>query len=129
MSYTAHPPTVLIADDDRDIREAIRFRLDAAGLDVVPVADGAAAVSALAERRVDLVVLDISMPGTLSGIDVCRHIRASPSTIDLPVIMLTSAIQGETVIEALDAGATDYVLKPFNPRELIERVQSLLIQL
>jgi DNA-binding response OmpR family regulator len=120
--------SVLVADDDPDIREAIRFRLDAAGYDVVAVADGTAAVSVLAERSVDLVVLDISMPGDLCGIDVCRHIRANPSTDQLPVIMLTSATQGQTVIDALDAGATDYVLKPFNPRELLEQVQTLLVQ-
>src|SRR3954451_5218824 len=84
--------TVLVADDDADIRDLVVFKLEQAGHHVIAVGDGAAALTAAREHAPDLAVLDIMMPG-MSGIDVCRELRASPATAHLPVIFLTARAQ------------------------------------
>ncbi len=116
---------VLVADDDADIRDLVAFKLEQAGLEVIAVGDGPAAVEQARERRPALAVLDVSMPG-LSGIDVCRMLRADPATAGMFIIMLTARVQEQDVEGGFSAGADDYVTKPFSPRELISRVQALL---
>ena len=116
---------VLVADDDADIRDLVVFKVEQLGVEVVAVGDGQAALDAVRERRPDLAVLDVSMPG-LSGIDVCRMIRAEPEIAGTPVIMLTARVQEQDVEQGFTAGADDYVTKPFSPRELVSRVQALL---
>ncbi len=116
---------VLVADDDADIRDLLSFKLEQAGLDVVAVEDGQAALRQARERHPTLAVLDVSMPG-LSGIDVCRMLRADPSTADMLIIMLTARVQEQDVEGGFSAGADDYVTKPFSPRELVSRIQALL---
>ena len=116
---------VLVADDDPDIRDLVAFKLEQAGLEVIAVEDGQAALAAVRERRPTLAVLDVSMPG-LSGIDVCRMIRADPETAGTLVIMLTARVQEQDVEGGFTAGADDYVTKPFSPRELTSRIQALL---
>ncbi|MBG0563703.1 response regulator transcription factor [Actinoplanes aureus] len=117
--------TVLVADDDADIRDLVAFKLEQAGLEVVTVSDGQSAVETARERRPDLAVLDVSMPG-LSGIDVCRMLRAEPTTAGMLIIMLTARVQEQDVEGGFRAGADDYVTKPFSPRELVSRIQALL---
>ncbi len=116
---------VLVADDDADIRDLLSFKLEQAGLDVVAVEDGQAALRQARERHPTLAVLDVSMPG-LSGIDVCRMLRADPGTADMLIIMLTARVQEQDVEGGFSAGADDYVTKPFSPRELVSRIQALL---
>ncbi len=116
---------VLVADDDADIRDLLAFKLEQAGLDVVAVEDGQAALRQARERHPTLAVLDVSMPG-LSGIDVCRMLRADPGTADMLIIMLTARVQEQDVEGGFSAGADDYVTKPFSPRELVSRIQALL---
>ncbi|WP_028045432.1 response regulator transcription factor [Cellulomonas sp. URHE0023] len=116
---------VLVADDDEDIRDLVSFKLEQLGVDVVSAADGSAALAAVRERRPDIAVLDISMPG-LSGIDVCRAIRAEPDLSATRVILLTARAQESDVEAGFSAGADDYVTKPFSPRELVSRIQTLL---
>jgi DNA-binding response OmpR family regulator len=116
---------VLVADDDPDIRDLVVFKVEQLGVEVLAVGDGQAALDAVRERHPDLAVLDVSMPG-LSGIDVCRMIRADPAIATTPVIMLTARVQEQDVEHGFTAGADDYVTKPFSPRELMTRVQSLL---
>ncbi|HET6531844.1 MAG TPA: response regulator [Actinoplanes sp.] len=116
---------VLVADDDADIRDLVAFKLEQAGLDVVAVADGQAALEQARLRHPTLAVLDVSMPG-LSGIDVCRMLRADPATAAVLVIMLTARVQEQDVEGGFSAGADDYVTKPFSPRELVSRIQALL---
>src|ERR671921_12782 len=99
---------ILVADDDEDIRELVLFKLEAAG-----------------DRPPDLVLLDVMMPG-LSGIDVCRALRAEEATAHLPVILLTARAQEGDVQIGFGAGADDYVVKPFSPRELVSRVEAVL---
>ena len=116
---------VLVADDDADIRDLVAFKLEQAGLEVIAVEDGEAALEEARASQPELAVLDISMPG-LSGIDVCRMLRADPATAGMLIIMLTARVQEQDVEGGFSAGADDYVTKPFSPRELVSRIQSLL---
>ena len=117
--------TVLVADDDADIRDLVAFKLEQAGLEVITAADGQAAVDAARAHLPTLAVLDVSMPA-LSGIDVCRMLRADPATAGMLIIMLTARVQEHDVEGGFGAGADDYVTKPFSPRELVSRIQALL---
>ena len=115
---------VLVADDDADIRDLVAFKLEQASLEVIAVADGQAALEQARARQPALAVLDVSMPG-LSGIHVCRMLRADPATAGMLIIMLTARVQEQDVEGGFSAGADDYVTKPFSPRELISRIQAL----
>jgi two-component system, OmpR family, phosphate regulon response regulator PhoB len=117
--------TVLVADDDADIRDLVAFKLEQAGLEVITAEDGQQALEQARLRRPNLAVLDISMP-VLSGIDVCRMLRAGAGTADMLIIMLTARVQEQDVEGGFSAGADDYVTKPFSPRELVSRIQALL---
>jgi DNA-binding response OmpR family regulator len=113
---------VLVVDDDHTVREVVVSYLRAHQHDVVDVADGEAALRVMRETPADLVVLDLMLPG-IDGLEVCRRLR---ETGDVPVIMLT-ALGGETDrVVGLERGADDYVTKPFSPRELALRVDSVL---
>lgn len=116
---------VLIADDDSDIRDLVAFKLTQSGHEVTVVEDGMAALKAAREQPVDLALLDIRMPG-MSGLDVCRELRAAPETANLPVIMITARSQEGDVEVGFAAGADDYIIKPFSPRELSSRVTAVL---
>jgi DNA-binding response OmpR family regulator len=116
---------VLVADDDADIRDLVAFKVEQLGVEVLAVGDGQSALEAARERRPDLAVLDVSMPG-LSGIDVCRMIRADQNLAGMLIIMLTARVQEQDVELGFTAGADDYVTKPFSPRELVSRIQALL---
>src|SRR3954452_3200280 len=116
---------VLVADDDADIRDLVAFKLEQAGFEVIAVEDGQTALDQAHSRQPTLAVLDVSMPG-LSGIDVCRMLRSDPATAGMLIIMLTARVQEQDVEGGFSAGADDYVTKPFSPRELVSRIQSLL---
>jgi DNA-binding response OmpR family regulator len=116
---------VLVADDDADIRDLVAFKLEQAGFDVIAVEDGQTALEQARSRQPTLAVLDVSMPG-LSGIDVCKMLRADPATAGILIIMLTARVQEQDVEGGFSAGADDYVTKPFSPRELVSRIQALL---
>jgi DNA-binding response OmpR family regulator len=116
---------IVIADDDADIRELVVFKLRHGGHDVIPVADGAAAVEACASQRPDLVILDVMMPG-MSGLDAARALREDETLAGLPIIMLTARAQESDIEQGFEAGADDYVVKPFSPRELASRVEAVL---
>jgi two-component system phosphate regulon response regulator PhoB len=116
---------ILVADDDTDIRDLVSFKLEQAGFDVTAVDNGLAALTAARQEPPDLVVLDVMMPG-MSGIDVCRELRADSSTAGLPIILLTARAQEGDVEVGFGAGANDYIVKPFSPRELVTRVEAVL---
>ena len=119
---------ILIADDDPDIRDLVAFKLEQAGFDVTTVDNGLAALDSAREVAPDLVVLDVMMPG-MSGIDVCRELRGDSSTAGLPIILLTARAQEGDVEVGFGAGADDYVVKPFSPRELVSRVEAVLARM
>jgi two-component system phosphate regulon response regulator PhoB len=116
---------VLIADDDPDIRELVSFKLERSGHQVVAAADGDEALAEVRATTPDLVLLDIMMPRR-TGIEVCRELRDDPTTANLPVILLTAKAQEADVERGFQAGATDYIVKPFSPRELLMRVNTAL---
>ncbi len=116
---------VLVAEDDEDIRELVAYRLEQAGYSVKAVADGQEALEALSEQRPALCVLDVMMP-RLDGYELTRRIRADDATRDVPVILLTARIQEGDVARGFDAGADDYLAKPFSPQELRARVRAVL---
>lgn len=116
---------IVIADDDADIRELVVFKLRHAGHEVLPVADGTAAVEACLADKPDLVILDVMMPG-MSGLEAARVLRAEPAMNGVPIIMLTARAQESDIEQGFEAGADDYVVKPFSPRELAVRVDAVL---
>ena len=116
---------IVVADDDADIRDLVVFKLEQSGHDVVAVGDGAAAVDACRDAVPDLAVLDVMMPG-MTGFDACRALRADPALAGIPVILLTARAQEADIEQGFSAGADDYVVKPFSPRELASRVATVL---
>ncbi len=115
-------PTVLVVEDERDIREVLRRYLERAGLSVLTTGSGAEALRLLGTAPPDLVVLDLGLPD-VDGADVLKEIRASGH---LPVIVLTARSTVEDRIHGLELGADDYVTKPFSPHEVVLRVQAVL---
>jgi two-component system KDP operon response regulator KdpE len=113
---------VLVVDDDPQIRRVMRTTLEAKGYDVEEAGSGEQALDISREEKFDLIILDINLPGK-SGVEVCREIRTLSVT---PVIMLTVRDAGEDKIEALDAGAYDYITKPFAMGELLARIRAVL---
>jgi DNA-binding response OmpR family regulator len=114
---------VMVVDDDLTVREVVVTYLRAAGYDVGEAADGEAALDGLRDEPADLVVLDLMLPG-IDGLEVCQRIRAKGD--DVPVIMLTALGSETDRVVGLERGADDYVTKPFSPRELVLRVESVL---
>lgn len=114
--------TLLVVDDDPQIRDVLRIALDQAGFRVTEAADGTAALAAFTKFAPDLVVLDIGLP-ELDGLEVCRRIRR---TSHAPIIFLTARDDEIDRVLGLELGADDYVAKPFSPRELVARVKAIL---
>lgn len=119
---TNETPHLLLVDDERSIREPLAQYLTKQGFRVTQVADAEAARTRLSAYAIDLVVLDIMMPGE-DGLSLCRHIRA---TSEVPVILLTAKSEETDRIVGLEMGADDYVVKPFSPRELAARIKVVL---
>jgi DNA-binding response OmpR family regulator len=113
---------ILLVEDDETVREVVRTYLEDAGYIVDEVPDGFSAIDLVARRLPDLIVMDRMLPG-IDGVEVCRRIRAEH---DIPVIMLTALGATDDRIDGLEAGADDYLTKPFSPRELVLRVTSVL---
>lgn len=118
-------PLVLVADDEEDIRALVTFRLKRAGYEVITAADGEEALLLATSRLPDLAVLDMMMPKA-TGLEVTRSMREQATTKDIPVILLTARAQEADVSRGFEAGADDYVKKPFSPQDLQTRVQALL---
>jgi DNA-binding response OmpR family regulator len=116
------PARILVAEDDRKQAELIRRYLEREGHLTVVVHDGRAAIDEARQRSPDLLVLDVMMP-KVDGLDVCRVLRADG---DVPIIMLTARATDDDLLLGLDLGADDYLTKPYNPRELVARVRTVL---
>ena len=117
--------TILVVEDEQDIRDLVRFHLEQEGYAVRGAETGEAALALAAAERPSLVVLDLMLPGT-DGLEVCRRLRAAEATRALPIVMLTAKAEEVDRILGLELGADDYVTKPFSPRELVARVRAVL---
>jgi two-component system OmpR family response regulator len=122
MGMESRPDCVLIVDDDAEIRTLLHDYLERNGYRCVAVADGRSMLAMLDQAPVDLIVLDLMLPG-LDGLTLCRDLRARS---DVPVIMLTARGEDTDRIIGLEMGADDYLAKPFNPRELLARIKVIL---
>jgi two-component system, OmpR family, phosphate regulon response regulator PhoB len=122
---TAAKPLVMIVEDEPSLVTMLRYNMEKEGFRVCEAMDGEEALTLLAERNPDLVVLDWMLP-IMSGIEVCRQIRRKPRTRDLPVIMLTARGEEGDKVRGLNTGADDYITKPFNMDALLARMRALL---
>jgi DNA-binding response OmpR family regulator len=117
--------TVLVAEDDADIRMLITLKLTQAGHQVRGFGDGLSAAADAREHPPDLAVLDVMMPGR-SGLEVCQELRQDPATANIPVILLTAMAREADIAAGLAAGADDYIVKPFSPRDFTMLVSAVL---
>jgi CheY-like chemotaxis protein len=118
---------ILIAEDERDIRDLVAFTLRFAGHEVVAVGNGEEAVEAARKENPDLILMDVRMP-RMTGYEACEQLKADPELKDIPVVFLSAKGQDSEIRTGLDAGAAEYLLKPFAPSELTQRVGELLAQ-
>ncbi|MEK0445120.1 MAG: winged-helix phosphate transcriptional response regulator [Verrucomicrobiota bacterium] len=116
---------ILVADDEPDVLALLSLNLQRAGFEVLRAEDGERALRLAREENPALVVLDLMMPG-LSGLEVAKQLKQSPATAGIPVVMLTAKSEEVDRIVGLELGADDYVTKPFSPREMVLRIQSVL---
>jgi two-component system phosphate regulon response regulator PhoB len=116
---------ILIVEDERDINDLIGFNLQRAGYEVIKAYDGLEGTELALRERPDLILLDLMLPGR-DGYGVFRELRRDSRTSNTPVIMLTARAQTDDRIQGLEAGADDYLTKPFSPKELMLRVQAIL---
>lgn len=117
--------SILIAEDEPDTANLLQFHLQRRGYHTTVAADGASTLNLSFERHPDLVILDLMLP-KVHGFEVCRMLKASPSTRHIPVFMLTAAASTENKVQGFKLGANDYMTKPFAMPELLARVESLL---
>jgi len=116
---------ILVVDDEAAIRDLLSLTLQQGGYDCIAAADGREALSMVADQRPNLLLLDWMMP-QMSGIELLRRLRRDELTAALPVILLTAKSDEQNIIQGLDAGADDYIGKPFSPRELLSRIKAVL---
>jgi DNA-binding response OmpR family regulator len=116
---------VLVADDDPDILSLVSLRLEKAGYEVVSANDGREAYDAVQERRPDAAILDVRMP-EMDGLELIRSIRADEQSKNMLVIALSARVREANIAEGLEAGADEYMQKPFNGKQLIELVEAKL---
>ena len=119
------PGTILIIDDEREIRELLRYNLERAGYHVLTAQGGEEGLARIFATHPDLVLLDLLLPG-LNGLEVLREVRAEPSTRDLPIVLLTARGAEMDKLLGFERGADDYITKPFSPREVLARVEAVL---
>ena len=117
---------ILIAEDERDIRELITFTLKFAGHEVFPTSNGEEAYQIATQIMPDLIVLDVRMP-RMTGYEVCEQIKSNGNTQNIPVVFLSAKGQESEVKMGMESGADEYILKPFSPEQLLERVRSILV--
>ena len=115
----------MVIEDEKEIRDLVRYNLEKAGYRVTAAADGEAGLQQLFASRPDALVLDLMLPG-MNGLEIVRELRAEPLTHDLPVLVLTARSAEMDKLLGFEQGADDYLTKPFSPRELVARVKALL---
>ena len=118
-------PKILISDDEDDIRMVLKKRLESAGYDVITASNGAEAVETAVKEKPDLIIMDVMMP-VMDGFEATRILRSKLETAVIPIVMLTAKQTKEDELEGLDAGADDYITKPFDKDKLLARIRMLL---
>jgi DNA-binding response OmpR family regulator len=118
-------PVILVAEDERDIRDLIVYTLQFSGFEVIQVPNGEEAVKKAVEMEPDLILLDVRMP-KMTGYEACKALKQEESTKDIPIVFLSAKGQETEISQGLKLGAEDYFLKPFAPDELPERVNKIL---
>ena len=118
-------PKILVAEDERDIRELIGFTLRYAGFEVILVSNGQEAIAQASELQPDLILLDVRMP-RMTGYDACRELKENPATSEIPIVFLSAKGQEVEIEEGLASGALEYIVKPFAPDELANQVKGIL---
>ncbi len=116
---------ILIAEDERDIRDLVAFTLRFAGYEVATAANGEEAVQLVPTEHPDLILMDVRMP-RMTGYDACRVIKANPDLKHIPIVFLSAKGQENEIQTGLEVGAEEYLLKPFAPDQLTERVKAIL---
>jgi two-component system phosphate regulon response regulator PhoB len=120
--------TVLLVEDESDVVDLLRYHLRKAGFKVLVENSGSAGLESVRQNMPDAVVLDIMLPG-MTGLEVCRTMKADPALAGVPVLMLTAKSDVKDRVKGLEIGAEDYVTKPFSPKEVVLRIQALLKRL
>jgi DNA-binding response OmpR family regulator len=116
---------ILIAEDERDIRDLVAFSLKFGGFDVVQAANGAEAVDRAQAEMPDLILMDVRMP-KMTGYEACKALKAIPAMQHIPVVFLSAKGQESEIQQGVDAGAEEYILKPFAPDELTKQIKAVL---
>ena len=116
---------ILVVDDEEDILELVRYNLDREGYQVTCAISGEAALETAATEQVDLIILDLMLPG-IDGLEVARRLKQNTATNQIPIVMLTAKGEEADVVAGLELGADDYVTKPFSPRILIARMKAVI---
>jgi DNA-binding response OmpR family regulator len=118
-------PVILVAEDERDIRDLIVFTLQLSGFNVIQAPNGEEAVKKAVKVKPDLILLDVRMP-KMTGYEACEVLKQQESTKDIPIVFLSAKGQETEISTGLDLGAEDYFLKPFTPGDLIQQVNKIL---
>lgn len=118
-------PTILIVEDEEDIRELVRYNLARERYEILEAETGEAGLKLAARNKPDLILLDLMLPGK-DGMEICRELKRSDDTRAIPVIMMTARGEESDVVAGLEIGADDYVVKPFSPKVLVARVKTIL---
>ncbi|MFM8320786.1 MAG: response regulator transcription factor [Chloroflexota bacterium] len=119
---------ILIAEDERDIRDLITFTLRFAGHEVIPTSNGEEAWQTAQQVLPDLILMDVRMP-RMTGYEACEQLKKTESTQNIPVVFLSAKGQESEVRTGLDVGAEEYILKPFSPDQLTERIKGILVRI
>ncbi|HJW83590.1 MAG TPA: response regulator [Anaerolineae bacterium] len=119
------PHKILIAEDERDIRELVKYSLTFAGFEVVEASNGIEAVDRTVAEKPDLILMDVRMP-KMTGYEACKQLKAIDEVKDIPVIFLSAKGQESEIQQGMDVGAVEYILKPFAPDYLTDRVNEVL---
>ncbi len=120
--------TILVVDDEADIREILCYNLEEEGYKVVSIDDGEKALEFLKQNQVDLILLDLMLPG-IPGLELCKLMKKQPAMESIPIIMITARSSETDVIVGLELGADDYITKPFSPKEVLARIKAIFRRL
>jgi len=121
----SQPATILVADDEQDIRELVAYRLSRSGYRIIEARDGEEAFQLAADQAPDMAVLDVMMP-RLNGFDLTKRLRHTPATQRLPILLMSASVQEADISRGFAAGADGYLTKPFTPDQLLTRVRDVL---